>query len=69
MKRSLTTALALALFIPFGLVGCSDKAKMETTETVSTPSGTTETTVEKEVKSTGENPPANSAGETANTAK
>ena len=65
MKRFLTTAMILGLFAPFGLVGCADKAKVETSETVATPSGTTTTTDTKEVKSTGENPPANSAGETA----
>jgi len=68
MKRFLATALVLGLMSPLGLVGCSDKAKVETTETIKTPGGQTETTKSTEVKSSGENPPPNSAGETAKTA-
>jgi len=68
MKRFLATALFLGLISPFGLVGCSDTAKDKVTETHSTPDGTTKTTVEKTVQSSGDNPPPNSAGETAKTA-
>jgi hypothetical protein len=71
MKRTLSSALVFSvLALPVvGLVGCSDKAATTEKETVTTPEGTTTTTTEKEVKSTGENPPPNSAGETANTPK
>jgi hypothetical protein len=41
-----------------GLVGCGEKAATTKETTVSTPGGTTTTTESKEVKQTGENPPA-----------
>jgi hypothetical protein len=69
MKRFLAPALILAATSMFGLVGCEDKAKDSVKETVSGPGGTTTTTSEKKVESTGSNPPANSAGETAKTAE
>jgi len=69
MKRFLTMALLLGLASPCGLVGCSDKAKVETSETVKTPEGQTTTTESKEIKSSGENPPPNSEGQTAETPK
>ena len=72
MKRPLSFALILGLlsFPAAGLVGCGEELKKrETTETVSTPGGTTTTTSETTVKSTGENPPPNSAGKTGKTAK
>jgi len=68
MKRFLTMAFLLSVFSLFALVGCSDTAKVETSETIKTPGGQTETTKTTEVKSSGENPPPNSAGETAKTA-
>jgi len=69
MKRFLTTALILGVISPFSLVGCADKAKVEQSEKVEGPGGTTTTTETKEIKSTGENPPLNSAGENAATPK
>jgi hypothetical protein len=69
MKRSLVAALLLGLTSTLGVVGCAEKAKVESQETVSAPGGTTTTTETKEVKSTGENPPPNSAGQTAETPK
>jgi hypothetical protein len=72
MKRPLSLALILGLlsFPTAGLVGCGEESKERTkTETVSTPGGTTTTTSETKVKSTGENPPPNSAGETGKTGK
>jgi hypothetical protein len=71
MKRTLSSALILGLllFPAVGLVGCSQESKMERTETVTTPGGTTTTTSEHKVKSTGENPPPNSAGEIGKTGK
>jgi hypothetical protein len=71
MKRLLTTGLVLGLFAfpVVGLVGCGEETKHESKETVSTPGGTTTTTTTEKVKSTGENPPPNTAGETGKTAK
>jgi len=69
MKRFLTAALVAGAFSSFGLVGCGEKAEVKTQETVSTPGGTTTTTDSKEIKSTGENPPPNSAGEKVDTNK
>lgn len=69
MKRALASTLILAAVSGFGLVGCGDTAKEEVKETVSTPGGTTSTTKSTEIKSTGSNPPANTEGETAKTAK
>ena len=63
MKRFLTAALIAGLFSSTALVGCADKAEVTTKETVTTPTGTTETTKTDTIKSTGENPPPNTAGE------
>jgi len=67
MKRLVSATLAFALLsIPVvGFVGCADEAKDKTTETVTTPTGSTTTTLEKKVESSGSNPPTNSAGEKA----
>jgi len=67
MKRFLAHSLVLGVVSGFGLVGCGEESKTKTTEVQSTPGGTTTTTNETKVKSTGDNPPANSAGETAKT--
>jgi hypothetical protein len=69
MKRILASTLILAAVSGFGLVGCGETAKEQVKETVTTPGGSTSTTTGTEVKSTGSNPPANSAGETAKTPK
>jgi len=71
MKRTLSSAMigGLLLFPAFGLVGCGQESKTERTETITTPGGTTTTSTETKVKSTGENPPPNSAGETGKTGK
>jgi len=71
MKRTLLSALILGLllFPAVGLVGCGQESKMGKTETITTPGGTTTTTSEIKVKSTGDNPPPNSAGETGKTGK
>jgi hypothetical protein len=69
MKRFLTAALVAGVFSTFGLVGCGEKAEVQTQEKVSAPGGTTTTTETKEIKSTGENPPPNSAGEKVDTNK
>ena len=67
MKRFFASALVLSAITGFGLVGCGDTSKVEEKEVIKTPDGTTTTTVEKDVKSTGNAPPANSAGETGAT--
>ncbi|MGZ3386684.1 MAG: hypothetical protein ACXVB5_17430 [Isosphaeraceae bacterium] len=74
MKRILSSGLILGLllFPVAGLVGCGQESKTgtkETKETITTPGGTTTTTSETKVKSTGDNPPPNSAGETGKTGK
>ncbi len=68
MKRFLASALIIGVST-FGLVGCEDKAENKVKETVSGPDGKTTTTIDKKVESSGSNPPANSAGETAKTAE
>ncbi len=67
MRRYLASALILSSFSMFALVGCEDKAQDKTKETVSGPGGSTTTEVNKEVKSSGSNPPANASGETGKT--
>ncbi len=65
MRTLLSSALIVGLLsLPtISLVGCSDEAKQETKEIDKTPGGKTETTVTKEIKSSGDNPPPNSSGE------
>ena len=69
MKRFLTAALIVGVCSTFGLVGCGETSETKTQETVTAPGGTTTTTETKEIKSTGENPPPNTAGQTAETPK
>jgi hypothetical protein len=71
MRRILSSGLILGLllFPVAGLVGCGWESKTGTKETITTPGGTTTTTSETKVKSTGDNPPPNSAGETGKTGK
>ncbi|MGO9468244.1 MAG: hypothetical protein ACLQIB_52085 [Isosphaeraceae bacterium] len=66
MKRILSSALifSLLVFPAVGLVGCGEESKTGRTETVTTPGGTTTTSTETKVKSTGDNPPPNYAGQT-----
>jgi len=54
MKRFLASALILGLVSGTSLVGCGDTSKVETTEKVSTPTGTAEKTVTEKVKTTGD---------------
>ncbi len=71
MKRTLSSALILGLlsFLVVGLVGCGEETKTGRTETIATPGGTTTTSTETKVKSTGDNPPPNSAGQTGKTGR
>jgi ABC-type glycerol-3-phosphate transport system substrate-binding protein len=57
MKRILALIMGLGV-ISLGLVGCGDTAATKTETKVSTPGGSTTVTTEKEVKKTGDNPPA-----------
>jgi hypothetical protein len=62
MKRVMAK-VAIASVVSIGIVGCTDstkKASVKQETKVSTPGGTTTTTTttEKEVKKTGEHPPA-----------
>jgi hypothetical protein len=50
-------------------VGCGEESKTAKTETISTPGGKTTTSTETTVKSNGDNPPPNSAGETGKTGR
>jgi len=52
MKRVLASALLLGAVSALGLVGCSDKAKVEESTTIQTPTGTTTDTTTREVKTT-----------------
>ena len=67
MKRVLCSTMILGVASLFGLAGCGEETKVKDKEVISSPTGTTTTTIEKKVDSTGSNPPANSAGETGKT--
>jgi hypothetical protein len=71
MKRTLSSGLTLVLlsFLGVGLVGCGEESKSGTKETITTKGGTTTTSTETKVKSTGDNPPPNSAGQTGKTGR
>ncbi len=56
MSRVLTLAVALGA-MTLGFSGCSKEASTTTEKTVSTPDGTTKTTTETKVETSGENPP------------
>ena len=62
MRKIMTSTLALMLGTAM-LVGCAREQTAKVQETVTGPGGTTTTTTEKTVESTGKNPPANSSGE------
>ena len=57
MKLFFASVLVLSMF-SLGIVGCSEKSSTTEETKVSTPGGTTTVTVEKEVETTGENPPS-----------
>lgn len=56
MKRII--ALSLAVAFALAISGCGDTAKVKEVKTVTTPGGTTSTTTETKVESSGSNPPA-----------
>jgi hypothetical protein len=57
MKRIFASMLGLGL-ISLGVVGCADTSSTKTETKMSTPGGTTTVTTEKDVKKTGDHPPA-----------
>lgn len=67
MKRLLALSLIVGIST-FGLAGCGEKTEVKEKEVVSGPGGTTTTETNKSIKSTGDNPPPSSAGETGGTA-
>lgn len=64
MKRILALTLALGLVAPIGLVGCGEEAGTKVETTTQDAGGTTQTTTETKVETTGENPPAPGAPST-----
>jgi hypothetical protein len=54
MKRLFT---AIAMVVSLGLIGCSKTASTRQETKITTPGGTTTVTTDREVKTTGENPP------------
>lgn len=61
--KAMQSAVLTMLFAALVSGGCSRSSTEKAQETVTSPGGKTTTTVEKTVKSSGDNPPANSAGE------
>ena len=58
MKRLIAATLVLGI-LSLGLVGCMEKKATSKTETkITTPGGSTTITTEREVKKTGDHPPA-----------
>jgi hypothetical protein len=56
MKRVKLLVLGLSLVLT-SFIGCAEKSGTKSETTVTTPGGSTTTTVEKETERTGENPP------------
>jgi hypothetical protein len=58
--KTVIAASLIASLVSIGMVGCSEKDKSSTKQElkITTPGGTTTITTEKEVKKTGDNPPA-----------
>jgi len=69
MRRTIPSAILASVFTAFCLAGCGDESSTKVKETTTDPGGKTTTTIDKSVKSTGDNPPPNSAGETGKTPK
>lgn len=57
MKR-LTVATLIVGVISIGVIGCTEKSSVKQETKIKTPGGTTTITTEKEIKKTGDNPPA-----------
>jgi hypothetical protein len=69
MRRAIPSAILAGAFSACFLIGCADESSTKVQETTKDTGGTTTTTVDKTVKSTGSNPPANTEGETGKTGK
>lgn len=57
MKRMIAATL-IASVVSIGIVGCPAKTSTKQEMKITTPGGTTTITTEKEVKKSGDNPPA-----------
>ena len=57
MKRAIAATLIVSV-VSIGLIGCTEKSSVKQETKIKTPSGTTTITTEKEIKKTGNNPPA-----------
>ncbi len=57
MKRVIATTL-IASVVSIGMLGCTEKSSVKREVEIKSPGGTTTITTEKEVKKTGDNPPA-----------
>jgi hypothetical protein len=55
---SLTVMGVLMMGLGIGISGCSDEAGTKTTQTTTSPDGTTKVTNETKVQTSGNNPPA-----------
>ena len=53
MKHLIAASLVLSLSV-FALIGCTEKTSVKEETKVKTPGGTTTTTIEKDVKKTGD---------------
>ncbi len=57
MKRVIAATL-IASVVLIGMLGCTEKSSVKQEKIIKTPGGTTTITTEKEIKKTGDNPPA-----------
>ncbi len=57
MKRVIAATLITSV-VSIGMIGCTEKSSVKQETKFQTPGGTTTITTEKEIKKTGDNPPA-----------
>ncbi len=57
MKRVIAATL-IASVVSIGMLGCTEKSSVKQETKIKTPGGTTTITTEKEIKKTGDHPPA-----------
>ena len=57
MKRAIAATLIVSV-VSIGLIGCTEKSSVKQETKIKTPNGTTTITTEKEIKKTGNTPPA-----------
>jgi len=59
MKKLITALAGTGLLtMSLAIVGCGEKSEVKSTDTVSTPGGTSTVTKETKIKQTGDNPPS-----------